>query len=275
MLGVTLIIIGAQVLLLIALCAYLLTGRLTHHWVENLLIRFFGIKLRQHQKFAHGIDPRTRLIAANHRSFADFFIDSALAGYASHLSRWLVAAVLPLAALTGLFTGRVFFFKRGKTQRSNLAQRILGHQKKHPFPTIFYPEQHRSTAQNSLPLRHGVLKICYENNMPIQIMIASGKEKIFNEKTGQIGWNETSHFGITAPLLPENYSDYPTFYEAFENQWLNLWKEIYEPNEQLFQPYQIALPKARFHYTRAWLSFWGIFLVMYFSYYGINNPFTV
>lgn len=275
MFGVTLLIIASQILVFAALLAYLLTGRLTLGWVDTLLMHFFGIKLRQHQKFASSIDPRTKLIASNHRSFADFFIDSALAGYVTHLSRWMVAAALPCAAIYAFFTGRVLFFKRGKTQRVDLETKMLGHQKNHPFPTIFYPEQHRSTAPDSLPLRHGVLKICYENRLPIQMMIASNKEKIFNEKTGEIRWNLTSHFGTSAPIFPEQYEDYSAFYQAFEAQWLELWQTIYHPKEEDFQPYQIRPPKARFHYTRAWLGFWGIFLLFFLSYYGVSNPFMV
>lgn len=271
MLPAIMIIIGAQFLVLAATFCYLLTGRLTQVWVDQLLMRFFGIKLLRHKEFGHNIDPRTRLIAANHRSFADFFIDSSIVGgYISHLSRWMVAAVLPMSALYAFFTGRVLFFWRGHTKRVDLEKKILRHQKRHPFPTIFYPEQHRSIVPESLPLRHGILKICYENKFPIQIMIASNKENIFNEKTGQIGWNLTSHFGVTKPIFPENFDEYFLFYQEFEKQWLELWQKVYHPNTQDYKPYQIEAPKARYHFTTAWFLFWGIFLLIFLGYYGFN-----
>jgi 1-acyl-sn-glycerol-3-phosphate acyltransferase len=265
-----LIIIGAQFLVFLALLAYLLTGRLTQPWVEHLLMQFFGISLLQHHQFTSKISPETRLIASNHRTFADFFIDSSLAGYVTHLSRWMVALVLPMTALYAFFTGRVLFFWRGHTKRIDLQKQILTHQKNHPFPTIFYPEQHRSIAKESLPLRHGVLKICYENNMPIQIMITSNKEKIFNEKTGDIGWNIRCHFGITEPLIPKNFSEYQLFFEAFEQQWLDLWHKVTQPLEKDFTPYTLPKPEIKYHFTKAWFGFWGIFLLLFLSYYVFN-----
>lgn len=269
MLQAIFIIIGAQIFVFMATLAYILTGRLTQVWVEILLMRFFKIKLLRHKDSLSHIDQSTKLIAANHRSFADFFIDSSIVGgYVTHLSRWMVAAVLPMSALYGFFTGRILFFWRGHTKRADLEKKILAHQEKHPFPMMFYPEQHRSIAPKSLPLRHGVLKICYENNMPIQIMIASNKEKIFNEKTGEIGWGLTSHFYISKVILPKNFSEYSMFYEAFEQQWLDIWEKIYNPQEADFSPHDLATPIPRYHFTKSWFLFWGIFLTLLLSYYG-------
>ena len=54
---------------------------------------------------------------------------------------------------------------------------------------MLYPEGTRNTSNKSKPLKFGIIKLGYEQNVPFQIIIVSNKENVINEKKLKINKN--------------------------------------------------------------------------------------
>ncbi len=224
-------ILWAQWLLFKDACFGLWKGQFNCNAVEKQLIEALKIKIINITPLEpRSIDPMTKILFVNHRGFADFFLDGYLAGGASSLSRYMVMVALPMVGIYGLLTGRGLFFNRGGTKRSVLSEKILTHLDRYKKPIIIYPEGMRYLGEKPIELRHGALRITYENNLSCQILIASGKEKIVNEKSYTISKQQTCFYTISSVIIPHSFEKYEDFYSHIAKSWAKCWEEAYTPN---------------------------------------------
>ncbi len=229
MLGFFRFLLWAQWLLFRDLIRGLWSGTFNCRGVEKQLVDTLAIRLTNiTPRNLQSIAPDTRMIFANHRSFTDFFLDGYIAGGASNLARYMVALILPMVGLYGTLTGRGLFFHRGGTKRPQLTVKILNHLKKYKFPLIVYPEGTRYLGSSPIPLKHGVLKIAYENNLLCQIMIVHGKEMILHEKSQKISTHQECCYTFSEQITPQNSPSYEDFYKKITQIWAQSWAEAYE-----------------------------------------------
>jgi len=173
------------------------------------------------------ISRDTKVVLINHRCFSDFFIDGFILKKCTHLSRWAVGIFFPIFGLYGLISGRILFFHRGKTPRKTLASKIALHLEKNPDrPLIVYPEGTRYLGTTPRPLKHGVIKICFEQNLPCQIAIIWGKDRILNEKTFSVSYDQLCIYSFSNVFLPAEYVDFDSFYVAISMTWENMWAQV-------------------------------------------------
>ena len=60
-----------------------------------------------------------------------------------------------------------------------------------------YPEGHRSTLGESLPLKRGMLHYAYSRKLPVQVVIGANKEAIISEKHCTARLNQTAVVGYS------------------------------------------------------------------------------
>ena len=129
---------------------------------------------------------------ANHRAWADFFIDMYLTeGRAFILSRYLVVYVFPLFAIPAMYIGAVFAFKRNKPgQHDALNKQLDDHLHDHPDFSGFvvYPEGTRNIKPDALPLKRGLIKYTWSRGLDVQVVIAADKEHVLSQKRFSASW---------------------------------------------------------------------------------------
>lgn len=117
-------------------------------------------------RFAHSsssqpvLDDTTRpvIFLSNHRSWGDFWVDCALLGGPSFVSRWLVALGIPASAVWGSLSGWLWFFSRGKKRSEGTTkwmQKFLSncHARCPGKGVVLYPEGTRSLEPKGLPFK--------------------------------------------------------------------------------------------------------------------------
>jgi len=197
--------------------------------IEEKLVYCLGVQcINVSEPERNALEKNTKIVLINHRSYADFFIDSYLCGGAANLGRYMVLLALPIAGLYGIWTGRVLFFNRGRTNRSALTQKILNHLNKYQKPLIVYPEGRRYLGSEPIALRHGVLKTCFENKLQCQILIGWGKEFILNEKIKKIQSNQICTYAISHIIQPADFNTYEAFYAHITETWAQSWQKTQE-----------------------------------------------
>ena len=93
-----------------------------------------------------------------------------------------------------------------------------------------YPEGHRSTHGESLPLKRGMLKYAYTRKLPVQIVIGGNKESILSEKHFTARFHQTVAVGFSEVLKPEEYPDFEPFMQKIQETWDNEWNEVFSSN---------------------------------------------
>jgi 1-acyl-sn-glycerol-3-phosphate acyltransferase len=216
-------LLWSQWLLLCDLLSRLYRGSFDCLSVESAIVSYLKIHIDSLKDSAI-LDKKTKIILSNHRSFTDFFLDSYLLGGAMHLSRYLIAFVLPVCGLYAYMSGRGIFFIRHKTSRQSLSKKIVNHLNTYTSqPLIVYPEGTRYLGNSPIPLKYGMIKTCYEYNLPCQILMSSGKEFIVNEKTQSLNFHRTCIYTLSNQIHPKNFSSFLEFYEEITKQWQLSW----------------------------------------------------
>jgi len=175
-------------------------------------------------------------ILANHRSWADFCLDQYTAR-ASILGRRL--AFYSVWCLTLFFRSenRCVAFVRGKDSRRDIYEKCVKHIQKSEYKRIvIFPEGTRLsyTTLNSADdvkkyLKYGLLKEIYcDARFPVQIMISSNKEVVFNEKTMTINYGVQVKTHISKPIWPNDFKTDTEFYDAIACQWYKSWKNTHD-----------------------------------------------
>ncbi|KAI8109632.1 hypothetical protein M9434_000914 [Picochlorum sp. BPE23] len=166
----------------------------------------------------------------NHRSWADFMVDQYVTeGRTLFMSRWAVAYVFPLFMIPMWFVRAVLIFRRGsianKVKFNNWIDDEWG--KSTQTALGVYPEGHRSTNGESLPLKRGMLHYAYDRKIPVQIVIGGNKEAILSEKKMVVGFGQTVTVGYSDVIYPENFRDFEEFMKAVQSTWDAEWVEVF------------------------------------------------
>mmetsp|Transcript_16631 Transcript_16631/g.49747 ORF Transcript_16631/g.49747 Transcript_16631/m.49747 type:complete len:398 (-) Transcript_16631:469-1662(-) len=232
----------------------------------------FGIKLRQL--------PGPRLYKGgaciwlcNHRSWADFFVDVLTTqGDSQMLSRMAVALVFPMFMISVVIIRSVILFKRvairDKEGFNKMIDRMMA---RSPVNGLnVYPEGHRSTAEESLPLRRGMLHYAYSRQMPVQIIITAGKEAVISEKDMSAHFGQTLLVGYSEMLHPKDYETPEAFFEAIQKSWSAEWQRVYTFEWRQSLPFRVGEVDYAVHYNFS-IKFWsvisqGLSFILFFAY---------
>ena len=220
-----LIVLLSQILLFLNAVFFLFTGyeiSKSTEWILYKLLRVQTFKDKQCPE----LNSSAQMILCNHRSFADFFLDSLFIGDVTHLSRMMVIFALPMSALYGILTGRVLYFRRNGRNRKSLSDLIDQHFKFRSTPMIIYPEGHRNTSSESLPLKVGILKIAYEQKRSVQCALTSQKEFILNEKKFTAGFHIKAITTRSELINPQDYDSFEQFLEQVRCAWHASWQRL-------------------------------------------------
>ena len=192
----------------------------------NKLIKKFKITIIKNSK-SSPISKNSTIYLVNHRSWADFWIDyNILQG--TFISRKEVKYVLPFSTTLGK-SNIIFFDRKSKKSKNKLYENIKNTLNKNKN-IILYPEGTRNLKNKSKPLKFGIIKLGYEQNVPFQICINSNKEKIINEKKFIIQRNITCEYFISEIIHPKNFNTLEEFIKYIQKKWYESWNIIYKNN---------------------------------------------
>ncbi len=158
------------------------------------------------------------LLLYNHRSIADFTIciEATAPGRIAYVSRMLVWALFPVGLLLiGLLERNAILFYRGAKDRQKLKRKLFARMRRRLERGLFvivFPEGHRHSGPETLPLKRGAIDWSYAQNIPCAVVLNDGNEHIVNEK------KMTFSRGVTVRCLhqgiyyPQDYSTADEFF---------------------------------------------------------------
>lgn len=91
---------------------------------------------------------------------------------------------------------------------------------------VVYPEGHRSSLPDSLPLKRGMLHYAYGRKVPVQCVLSAGKELVISEKQRRASWGTAIATAYASPIFPADYSDFASFMAAVQQSWDAAWEEV-------------------------------------------------
>ena len=169
-----------------------------------------------------------RIPKCNHRDWADFFIDLYVSeGRAAFLSRMMVLIAFPVFGIYAYLSKTAIFFKRNSKGRdfSKFNKMMTDQLQRCPFHGIaVYPEGTRNIRPESLPLKRGMLRYCYSERTPVQIIITTNKEHILSQKMLKATFGVKCMVGYSPPIDPSDYSDFQLFYDDVQKHWEEVWE---------------------------------------------------
>lgn len=166
----------------------------------------------------------------NHRSWADFLVDQYTThGRAMFMSRWAVFFAFPVFLTACKAMGGLLLFKRGSVGDKAKFNAWIDKEiaKSQQSAIAVYPEGHRSTLSESLPLKRGMLRYAYERKMPVQIIIGSNKEAILSERHCTARLGQTVAVGYSDMIDPSAYGDFEKFMDKVQSLWDQQWNTVY------------------------------------------------
>jgi 1-acyl-sn-glycerol-3-phosphate acyltransferase len=163
---------------------------------------------------------------ANHRSVADFWIDGYLTeGRAVFIARWTVAIIF--WTILPFCTGYVLLFRRGSTRRQALYDAIDRRLMCTGYNSVLaYPEGTRRTEASPGPLRTGFILYAYNRGLPVQCVVAHGKERVYSLKHLRSSTGVMIRVAYADPLCPTTFEDYHAFHAAVEAAWHRAWGPV-------------------------------------------------
>ena len=186
-----------------------------------------NLKLKKINKIKVSTGPN-KIFLFNHRSWADFFIDHYICK-GTFISRKEVKYVLPFTSALGKKNDDVIFFDRSnKNSKYKLYEDIKKILKKKSI--LLYPEGTRNTSNKSKPLKFGIIKLGYEQNVPFQIIIVSNKENVINEKKLKINKNIICEYFTSELIYPKDFKTLKDFTNEIQKKWDESWNVIYKNN---------------------------------------------
>ena len=169
---------------------------------------------------------------ANHRTFADFSIDSLVVdNTGTFISRYMVALVFPGGNLLQFISNHLEYFNRqqGKTDINNF-ENILKRIQETDRNIIIYPEGTRRHGYDyACDLKKGSIYYSYKNDSPIQFVITYDKDNICNEKKliGISNLNSFVHYSKVYDQDYEKYKSMEEWYQYINSEWKMFFNTIY------------------------------------------------
>ena len=169
---------------------------------------------------------------ANHRTFADFTIDSVVVyNTGTFMSRYLIALVIPGGNLLQFISNHLEYFNRqqGKTDIANF-ENILKRIQETDRNIIIYPEGTRRHGYDyACDLKKGSIYYSYKNDSPIQFVITYGKDNICNEKKmiAMPNLNSFVHYSKVYDQDYEKYKSMEEWYQYINSEWKTFFNTIY------------------------------------------------
>lgn len=208
------------------------TIAVTRPLVDALQVQFY--RTPDSQELACG----RVMYLANHRSWADFMVDSVLTNGGSYLARYGVFFGVPMSCFYGWVSGSVFFFHRQKgIDRDAFARFIETSWNYRPATgLIVYPEGTRNLKQVSLPLKKGALEAAYKLKVPIQVIITTNKENMINERSLSVQTHTKMVVFYSRVIHPKDFDTLQAWFAAIQELWDESWKKCHECTEP--QPFE-------------------------------------
>jgi 1-acyl-sn-glycerol-3-phosphate acyltransferase len=215
-----------QLMCLIYLIYDLVTGNKSmHKLVKKISLEYLKIKSYKHQESKDCCRDKC-IYLFNHVSWCDFFYDTYLT-YAPCFISWnMVIFAVPMSIIYGIYANTVLLIALGKKNTAEILIKKIKNMVKHNN-LLIYPEGKRNTTNKSLRLKLTVVNCAFENNIPLQIVMVSNKDKILNEKLKTIEYNVKSLVYYSKVFYPENYKDIETLKEDITSEWLRVFDTIH------------------------------------------------
>jgi 1-acyl-sn-glycerol-3-phosphate acyltransferase len=204
----------------------------THGLLSEHLMRLLRVKFRTTTKSKTVMDDTTQPVVflSNHRSFADFIVDSAFLGSTCFVARRMICAGVPCCAMWGIARGWLWTFQRGvkhKEGTSNWFLKFLMDKRKvySRKGVVIYPEGTRTHLPRGAPLKPGGLVAIHNLGWPVQIIITTNKELIMNESTFDLGMDVECVTSISETIHSKNYATADEFIEVVSKAWTLAWED--------------------------------------------------
>lgn len=171
------------------------------------------------------------LYLANHRSWADFFMDAYLCeGRAALMSRLAVFWAFPAFMSAVMSMRGVLLFRRTTIRDKEKFNRWIDRQlDRNLAPSLLvYPEGHRGHQGTSQELKRGMLHYAHSRKLPIQIIMTGRKEDILCEKTWDVHWDQTLITGFSETISSADLPEFEEFYKKVLAAWQDLWSKVNE-----------------------------------------------
>lgn len=185
---------------------------------------------------------------ANHRTFADFSIDSVvLHNTGTYMSRYLIALVIPGGNVLQFMSKYLEYFnrKQGKTDINNF-ENILKRIQETDRNIIIYPEgTRRHGCDYACDLKKGSIYYSYKNNSPIQFAITHGKDNILNERK-MIGIPNLNLFVHYSKVYDQDYEKYKSmeeWYQYINSEWKTFFNTIYTKEHKVEDAFEKLDPR--------------------------------
>lgn len=164
------------------------------------------------------------IFLCNHRSSADFFIDGYLTQGAAYLGLIKAFLYFPGPCLYAYHCKSMILFVKCNLNRDELYEKTLKMLQHKSI--IIYPEGSRNLGKYPLPLKKGFIKMAYNNNIPIQIIITQNKELVFTEHKINANFGVTCKTGRSTVLYPKEYPNLESWIEVVETSWNEQWNRV-------------------------------------------------
>lgn len=150
-------------------------------------------------------------------------------GRAMFMSRLAVIWVFPLFMMGIAAIRSVILFKRGSIADKDKFNRWIDKQlAQSPQAALaVYPEGHRSTHGESLPLKRGMLHYAFSRKMPVQVVMSANKEAIISEKHQTARLRQTVAVGYSEVIYPEKYDNFEDFMSKVQQAWDSEWNTVF------------------------------------------------
>jgi hypothetical protein len=171
-------------------------------------------------------------ILANHRSWADFFLDPLLAN-SSVVGRIEAFCAVWFGACLYYADSRTISFRRGVDYRQAIFTKMKRHMNRSKFKRILlFPEGTRmkythlaSVDEVKTYLKYGMLKCIYDDKQfPVQLQISSNKELVVDEKRLCINSGVPVCTHRSKSIHPNDFATEQEFYDEIANVWYECWK---------------------------------------------------
>ncbi|PRW58126.1 EF hand [Chlorella sorokiniana] len=173
---------------------------------------------------------RKLVYLANHRGWADFFVDMFVTGArAVPLSRRAVGMAFPAFTSSLLAIRSILLFNRAGVRDTEKFNRWLDEElSQGPQNSLLvYPEGTRSLKDESLPLKRGMLRYAHTRQLPVQVVITAGKEQVLTERRRSMHFGRTLVTGCSEVVESKDHEDFEQFMAAVQALWDDTWAKVH------------------------------------------------